>query len=155
MTVSLLILILFVVALLLFLLEVFVVPGVGISGVAATVCVVVADVLVYMEYGLHAAVGAFLVSTILIILFFWWFSKSKMLEKMALHDVIDSSNATAEQLSVKVGDQGVALTRLALIGNAKINGKVVEVKSSGEFISKGTLLEVVSVNEALIVVRPL
>ena len=69
--------------------------------------------------------------------------------------MIDSSNATAEQLSVKVGDQGVALTRLALIGNAEINGKVVEVKSSGEFISRGTLLVVVSVNEALIVVRPL
>ena len=71
---------------------------------------------------------------------------------MSLHTSIDSTNATAEQLSIKVGDTGRALTRLALVGNAEIAGKQVEVKSSGEFINPGMPIRVVSVNEAQIIV---
>jgi membrane-bound ClpP family serine protease len=51
-----------------------------------------------------------------------------------------------------VGDKGKALTRLALIGNAEINGAVVEVKSSGDFLDPGTPIVVVRVLEALITV---
>ena len=51
-----------------------------------------------------------------------------------------------------MGDKGKALTRLALIGNAEINGAVVEVKSSGEFLDPGTPVVVVRVLEALITV---
>jgi hypothetical protein len=39
-----------------------------------------------------------------------------------------------------------------LIGNAEINGAVVEVKSSGEFLDPGTPIVVVRVLEALITV---
>lgn len=74
---------------------------------------------------------------------------------MSLHARIDSTNATEAQLSVKVGDTGRALTRLALIGNAEINGKVVEVKSSGAFLNPGTAVRVVSVSEANITVEAL
>ena len=48
----------------------------------------------------------------------------------------------------------VALTRLALIGNADIEGQTVEVKSAGQFIEEGTPIVVVSVNDALILVKP-
>ena len=75
------------------------------------------------------------------------------MDKMALHTSIDSTNATPEQLSVRVGDVGTALTRLALVGNAEIGGKTVEVKSSGAFINPGTPIRVVRVNEANITVE--
>ena len=74
------------------------------------------------------------------------------MDKVSLHTSIDSTSATAEQLAVKVGDKGKALTRLALIGNAEINGAVVEVKSSGEFLDPGTPVVVIRVLEALITV---
>jgi membrane-bound ClpP family serine protease len=74
------------------------------------------------------------------------------MDKVSLHTTIDSTSATTAQLSVKVGDKGKALTRLALIGNAEINGAVVEVKSSGEFLDPGTPIVVVRVLEALITV---
>ena len=38
-------------ALVLFAIEAFIVPGFGITGIAATVCVVIADSLVYYYYG--------------------------------------------------------------------------------------------------------
>ena len=53
---------------------------------------------------------------------------------------------------MKVGAEGKALTRLALVGNAEINGKQVEVKSSGDFIDPGTPIVVTAVSEASITV---
>ncbi len=154
MSIALIIVILVAVALLLFAIEAFVTPGLGLSGIGATACVLVADVLVYTEYGTTAAIIALLVSTAAVLLFFWWFSRSKALERMSLKSTIDSTAATTAQLSVTPGDEGRALTRLALIGNAEIGGKTVEVKSEGGFIDEGTAIVVTRVNEALILVKP-
>ncbi len=154
MSISLIIILLALAALLLFALEAFVIPGFGITGISAALCTIVADVLIYTEYGTGAAIAAILVSAAVVVGSLWWFSKSKALDRMSLHSTIDSTAATPAQLSVKVGDEGVALTRLALIGNATIDGRTVEVKSDGTFIDEGTPLVVTHVNEALILVHP-
>jgi len=153
MSTTLIILILAGVAILLYAIEALLTPGFGISGAAATLCVLVADVLVFYTFGAVAAIFAVLLSAVAVLFFFWWFSHSKTLDRMSLHSTIDSTNATAAQLSVRPGDKGRALTRLALIGNAEIAGKTVEVKSSGEFIEEGTPVVVKSVCEALILVE--
>ncbi|MFR1986905.1 MAG: NfeD family protein, partial [Prevotellamassilia sp.] len=77
----------------------------------------------------------------------------KALDKMSLHTSLHSTNAKEAQLNVKVGDTGTAMTRLALVGNAQINGNVVEVKSAGNFINPGTAIRVTEVNEAAITVE--
>ena len=146
------IILLVVLALLLFFAEAFLLTGVGFAGILATICLVVADVLVYFDYGFWPAALSVLVSILLVLGFFWWLGNSKTMDKVSLHTSIDSTSATTAQLSVKVGDKGKALTRLALIGNAEINGAVVEVKSSGEFLDPGTPIVVIRVLEALITV---
>ncbi|MBR1593209.1 MAG: NfeD family protein [Alloprevotella sp.] len=150
----LLILIIAGIALLLFAIEVFVTPGFGIAGIAATLCVVLADSLVYFYYDNFTATVTLLVSTAAVLLLIWWLSRARTLEKMALKANIDSTNATAAQLSVQPGQEGRALTRLALIGNAVIDGKTVEVKSTGNFIDEGTPIVVTAVQDALILVEP-
>lgn len=147
------IILLVVLALLLFFAEAFLLPGAGIAGIIATVCVVVADILVYFDYGFWPSALSVLVSIIIVLGFFWWLGNSKTMEKVSLHTTINSTSATTAQLSVKVGDKGKALTRLALIGNAELNGAIVEVKSSGEFLDPGTPVVVVRVLEALVVVE--
>lgn len=94
-----------------------------------------------------------MISTAIVLLFFWWFAHSKTLDRMSLHSTISSTSATPSQLSVKAGDTGVATTRLALIGNAKIADCDVEVKSKDGFINEGTPIIVTRVNEALILVK--
>lgn len=153
MSTTLIIIILVAVALLLYAVEGLLVPGFGIAGAGATLCVIVADVLVYYTFGPTAAIAAVLLSTAAVLFAFWRFSRSKTLDRMSLHSTISSTAATEAQLSVRPGDTGRALTRLALIGNAEIGGKVVEVKSTGAFIDEGTPVEVTAVREALILVR--
>lgn len=154
MSITLIIILFTALALLLFLVEATIFPGFGVFGILATVCVIAADVLVYTEWGGGAAIAAILVSTAVVLLFFWWLSHSKMIDRISLRSTISSTSATKAQLSVKPGDEGVAVTRLALIGNADIGGRTVEVKSEGGFIDEGTPITVTSVNEALILVKP-
>lgn len=140
-------------AIVLFAVEVFLTPGTGVAGIGAVICVITANVLIYFNYNAFTATATFLLSTALTLLLLWWLSKSKTIEKMALKAHVEGSNATTSQLSIKVGDTGHALTRLALIGNALIDGKVVEVKSAGAFLDEGTPLRVIAVSEASIVVE--
>ena len=150
-----LIILLLVIAIILFALEIFVIPGFGISGISGIVSLGAAIVLIYNEYGGNAAFSTLVVSGLMLALCIWWVMRSKAIDRISLKSTIDSTNATEAQLSVKVGDKGKAITRLALIGNARINGKVVEVKSAGEFLSEGTPIQVIAVNEALIIVEEL
>lgn len=148
-----LIIILAIVSILLFAVEIFITPGIGAAGITGTICIVIANALTFVYYGTETGfivlgVTLFLICTILFIL-----AKSHALERSALHTEIKSTAATVAQLSVKPGEEGVATTRLALIGNALINGKTVEVKSTDGFIEEGTPIEVASVNDALILVR--
>ncbi|MDD6124117.1 MAG: NfeD family protein [Bacteroidales bacterium] len=149
-----LILVLASLALVLALVEIFIVPGFGLAGIGAILCTVADIALIYAEYGLGWAATALLAAVAILGLALLWLTRSKAVDKMALHSTIDSTNATAEQLSVKVGDEGKALTRLALVGNALIAGKVVEVKSAGAFIDPETRVRVVRVSEANITVEP-
>ncbi|EHG22002.1 hypothetical protein HMPREF9332_01517 [Alloprevotella rava F0323] len=137
-----------------FAIEVFVTPGFGVPGITATVLILIADAVTFYHYGAFIATCALFASVALVLLLFWLVSRSRMLKRAELHTNIDSTNATAAQLAVKPGDEGHALTRLALIGNAEIDGKNVEVKSAGGFIDEGTPIRVISVQDALILVRP-
>ena len=149
-----LIIIIAIVALLLALLEIFVIPGFGLAGIGSIVCAVTDVVLVYNAYGLWPAVGAIAVALAVLGLLLWWVARSKAVDRMALHATISSTNATEAQLSVRPGDEGVAVTRLALVGNARFGDRVVEVKSAGSFIDPATPVRVVSVSEAPITVEP-
>lgn len=148
-----LIIVIAVLTLILGILEIFVIPGFGFSGICAILCAILDTILVYLKFGPVWAVVTIAVTLTVFGLMITWVARSKTFDKMALHTAIDSTNATTEQLSVQVGDEGTSLTRLALIGNARIGNKTVEVKSSGTFINPGTPIRVIHVSEANITVE--
>ncbi len=149
----LLIILLFLFCALLLAVELFILPGTTVAGIAAGCCLVAANYIVFDRFGVAVGLWVLAASLVVCCLIGYWMLRSKTLEKYSLHKTIDSTAATAEQLSVSPGDEGVALTRLALIGNADIHGKMVEVKSGDGFIDEGTPIVVVRVDEALIIVK--
>lgn len=148
-----LIIILAALSLVLGLLEIFILPGFGFAGIGSIVCAVVDAILIYNAYGFSWACIAAVVAILLLVLMLYIVANSRTFDRMSLKTSIDSTNATTEQLSVKVGNEGRAITRLALVGNAEIEGKQVEVKSSGEFINSGTPIRVIKVDKAQIIVE--
>ena len=149
----LLITLLFLFCALLLAIELFILPGTSIAGIAAGCCLVGANYLVFDRFGIMVGLWVLAASLVCCCLIGWWMLRSKTLEKYSLHKSIDSTAATPEQLSVKPGDEGVAITRLALIGNADIHGKTVEVKSADGFLDEGTPIVVVRVDEAQVLVK--
>lgn len=148
-----LIIILAALSLVLGLLEIFILPGFGFAGIGSIVCAVVDAILIYNAYGFSWACIAVVVAILLLVLMLYIVANSRTFDRMSLKTSIDSTNATTEQLSVKVGNEGRAITRLALVGNAEIEGKQVEVKSSGEFINSGTPIRVIKIDKAQIIVE--
>lgn len=148
-----LIIILAALSLVLGLLEIFILPGFGFAGIGSIVCAVVDAILIYNAYGFSWTCIAVVVAILLLVLMLYIVANSRTFDRMSLNTSIDSTNATTEQLSVKVGNEGRAITRLALVGNAEIEGKQVEVKSSGEFINSGTPIRVIKVDKAQIIVE--
>lgn len=152
-TVTTIIIIIAALALVFGIIEIFFMPGFGVAGIVSIVCALIDTVLIYQCFGLGWAVAAVTAGVALLAVALRWVAKSKTFDRMALHTSIDSTAATQAQLSVKAGDLGTAVTRLALVGNAEIDGNIVEVKSSGDFLNPGTPVRVVSVCEANITVE--
>lgn len=137
---------LFVVALVLFLVEVFLLPGLGICGVASALCVLFALGVAFVGYGLFVGLVATAVVVVLGAWSLYWVMHSRRLKRLSLHARIDSTVANEQLLQIKVGDRGVALTRLALVGNACINGIECEVRSASGYIEEGTPVVVTKIN---------
>lgn len=134
-------------------LEIFVLPGFGIAGIVSVICAVVDLALIYTQYGPLWTLISFLFIVLLFAVLLLVMAKTKTIDKISLKTAIDSTNATNAQLSIKVGDQGKAITRLARVGNAEIQGQIVEVKSQGAFINPGTRIKVIHVSQANITVE--
>ncbi len=138
----------------LLLLEVFLFPGISLAGIGATVCLIYANIYSFTELGTWPGVITLIVSIISSILVFVWFMRSKSLDRLALKKDIDSTVKQPEINAIRPGDTGIALTRLAQIGNAQFGDFIIEVKSAGDFIDAKTPIIVDRIINNIIIVKP-
>ena len=151
----LIIVVLIIAAVILFLIELFVIPGISWAGISALICIIYANIYAFANLGMGAGFITLAVSVITCIGSLVWFMRSKTLDKLALKKDITSKVDRQAEESIKVGDTGVTTTRLALIGYAEIDGKVVEVKSMDGFMNEKTPVIVGRINEGIILVEKL
>lgn len=139
----------------LLLLEVFLFPGISLAGIGATACLIYANIHAFTELGTLPGIITLATSIISSILVFAWFMRSKSLDRLALKKDIDSSVKQPEVTTIQPGDTGIAVTRLAQIGNAQFGEYIVEVKSTGDFIDAKTPIVVERIVNGVIIVAPL
>ncbi len=144
---------LIIVGIVLMVVEMLLIPGFGISGLGAIAAFGYANYYAFTELGNLAGfitLFASLVTAIFVIIFVL---RSKAIDKLELNKKIESTVATEASKQVKVGDTGVAITRLALIGNALINDHIIEVKSCDGFLDENTPIIVKRIIENIIMVK--
>ncbi|GAB5538937.1 MAG: hypothetical protein Salg2KO_10400 [Salibacteraceae bacterium] len=140
------------VAIALMLIEIFLVPGVGIPGIAGLALLVVS---IYMAYqidtmsGHYTLAAAAVVSVGLMLLAF----RSKTWSKVSVVSEI-SGHVTYDTADLKKGDQGIAVSRLNPIGNIRVGDRHFEARSKGEFIDDHTPIEIVNIEGNKITVTP-
>lgn len=145
--------VLIIAAIILLLVELFVIPGISIAGFMAGGCILYANYYAFAHLGTTAGFITLAVSAIASILALVWFMQSKTLDKIALNKNITSKVDRSAESKIKVGDTGVATTRLALIGQAEINGSLVEVKSTDGFLDEKTPIIVCRITNGMILVE--
>jgi len=137
----------------LLLIELFLIPGTSLAAFLSGACLIYAVYHAFVYLGSLAGFITLAVSAIAGIVSIAWFMRSKTLDKVALTKDIEGKVDRSAESRVKVGDEGVAVTRLALFGQAEINGDLVEVKSCDGFINPKTPVKVVRISDGNILVE--
>lgn len=150
----------FFVGLLLIGLEVFVIPGFGVAGIAGIVVTIGSLVLIMINnhdfdfgfvamndiiFALAAAMGGLLGGTVLFFVGGAQLANTRFYRRVALTDTQDSTKGYTSnfvQESMK-GKRGIAQTVLRPSGKVLIDEKMYDAYTRGEYIEKGTTIEVV------------
>ena len=144
------IILLLVIAIGLVLIEVFLVPGVGIPGIAGAVLMLACLFLAYNvspAFGNYTLAATGLISIGLVLLAF----RAKTWQKLSLKSGIDSKvDRPTEGLAV--GDVGEAISRLNPMGKAMFNEHFYEVSSKGEYIDAHSSVEITNIEGTKITV---
>ena len=134
---------LMVVAIVLILLEIFMLPGITVAGVGGFLFA--AGGLFY-AYSVSTPIGNVTLAVSSLV-----FAASFI--RVALKTDIDSKLVSSRDLGIVPGDEGLTLSRLAPIGKARINGITVEAKSMDELIDENTPVEVIRVDGYNVIVK--
>jgi membrane-bound ClpP family serine protease len=134
------------------LLEIFLIPGVSVAGIAGTVFLGAAVYYAYSQISSTAGHIVLMGSLVLLTLAIWIFLRTKTLDKLSLKTEISGKNDPLESMVIHVGDKGVTTSRLAPMGKVKVNGYIVEAKTNDDFIDEGVPVVVQQVNNTNILV---
>ena len=120
-------------AVILFLVELFVIPGISVAGFLAGGCIIFANYYAFAYMGTTAGVITLIISALACIGSLVWFMRSKTLDKIALKKNITSK----------------------VDRSAEINGDIVEVKSSDGFLNEKTPIIVDRIADGVLLVERL
>ena len=157
---------LFLAGVLLLLVEIFVIPGFGVFGIAGIILMMVGLFLglvsdfplidgEILELAVMQLAGAFILSGILIYFLAKTLTKTKVWNKLILRDNIEAksgytSNKKFTHLNKKEGE---ALTDLRPAGTVIINDQRYDAVTQGEYIEKGNKIKVIEIEGSKIVVK--
>lgn len=151
---------LFVVGIILMLVEAFVFPGFGVAGIAGLGALVLSIILVSasLEQAIISLLIAIIGTVILLVISFKFFKTRRLWNRLILGARQDNSEgyvAMEEKESYLLGTEGVTITPLRPAGSAEVNGMRIDVVSEGGFIASGIKVQVVKVEGARVVVKPI
>ena len=139
--------------LILFIIEVFLLPGISIAGIISAICLLYANYYAFDTMGTLPGCITLAISAIGVVAITVWFMRSKTVDKLSLKKTIDYKPEPLKGLNLKAGDEGIALTRLALIGNAEFDGNIIEVRSTGDFIEEKSRIRVNRIRDGIVLVE--
>ncbi len=154
-------LILFTIGVVLLILEIFVVPGFGITGISGILCVSFSIIMTFggIYSAVHAVAKIITLSVGFLTALYWWGPKLKLFDKFVLNNNMTTENGFVAVDSTGYehlnGLEGVAVSPCRPSGKAKIGDERYDVISDGEFIEKGARVTVRKVEGTKITVRQL
>ena len=140
----------------LILLEIFVIPGLNIFGIAGMGTVCVGIYFAYIKLGPSAAIVTGLLGVSGTAALVWSLVRNRAWQRMVLTAETDSAsgfNSAPAELSAFASRVGVATTPLHPTGRAQFGEETVDVVTEGGFVDSGAQVEVIAVVGTRIVVQ--
>ena len=134
-------LVLMIAGVLLLVVELFLLPGISVAGLASLVCMGSAIYYAYLHFGPAMAAIILGISIIAFVFASYLFLRRKTLNRLALHHQI-KSRVPSQAAQIALGDIGKTVTRLAEVDKAEFNDQVIEVRSIEGFINPNTPVKV-------------
>lgn len=146
--------ILIVVGLILLMVEVIFIPGTTLVGLLGLVFVITGLIVSYTEFGSPTANYVLLATSVLGAAILYLSFRKGAWHKFSLKTSIDSKVNEGLTAEFKVGNEGVAVSVLRPMGSAEFSGKIIEVKTNGDYLASGTRVKIVQINANDILVEP-
>ncbi len=143
---------LIIIGLVLVMAEILIFPGIGFSGILGLLALIGSCVYAWLNISQTAGIIVCAVNVALVVGMMVFALRSKTWSKLTLNTKIES-RAGQDESVVSVGDKGKTLTRLAPMGTAKIEDKLLEVKSQEGIMDAGVEIEVVLIEDGKIYVK--
>ncbi|MDR0835457.1 MAG: hypothetical protein LBN11_02605 [Tannerella sp.] len=139
-------------AIVLILTEIFFLPGITFAGIGGALFAVGG---VAFAYTLGVQTGNITLASSVVVFggLFFGMMRSNAFNRVALKANIESKVSSPRETNLKVGDEGISLSRLAPIGKARFNDITVESKSTNDFIDENTPVVIVSIEGYNVVVE--
>lgn len=135
--------------------EVVFIPGTTVVGLLGLIFTIVGIAFSYSyfgnEVGFYVMLGTGIVSSGALYLSFRKGAWNKFSHKSSIDSKVNEG--MAEVLSP--GEEGVAISVLRPMGSAEFNGKIFEVKTTGDYIANGVKVKIVKIRSNEIVVEPI
>jgi len=136
------------------LIEIFLLPGISIAGIAGAIFLIGGIAYAYLFLGSTAGNVTLAASVAALGGTFVWMLRSKTLRRISLDTSIESTIDNTNLQKMAVGDTGIAVSRLNPIGKVMVHDIVAEGKSvDGEFIEEDSEIEVVKIETYHVLVR--
>lgn len=132
--------------------EILLLPGITIAAIGAAASLSGALYMCYGGYGMIATVILLIIIIIASVAAILLSLRSKSLKKISLESSIDGKTSEDAEKSVALSDEGVAITRLAPMGNVEIGGVSFEAKSRDGYIEERTPVRVVGFERSIVIV---
>ncbi|OVE69445.1 MULTISPECIES: NfeD family protein [Clostridium] len=133
------------------------IPGFGLPGIAGAICLILAVVLTAENFAqaLVMALGILAILGIMLGVVLTFFTKGKLFKPLILPDEQKKEHGyiSSSDLDYLLGKTGVAVTDLRPTGSVDIDGVKFDVISEGEYIRKGTNVEIFKVSGVKLLVK--
>ena len=142
------------VGLVLVFLEIFLIPGTTLFGIVGGVALVVGVIMIYSYYGSKwGNITAFSTLVLVLIAIIAGF-KVIGSNKLAMKAEITGKVNELEKHLYNIGDKGLAVTELRPNGKGQFGDNKIEIYSTGDYVQRGTAVEIIKVTNDKIFVKP-
>ena len=134
---------LIIIGLLLAAIELLIIPGFGIAGIAGICSMAGAVIYAFHIYGTTAGLLVLIAILLLMLEMYIFFLKSGTWKKLTLKDSISAKvDSTPDEKGLATGMKGIAITRIGPMGSGRFGDITAEVTSRGEIINPGSEIEI-------------